>query len=247
MNAKGNLTLWNSFSRPPKSALKTITGGRLKGMSDINPQWRYLALTEQFGPCGIGWKYTIDELWIEDGANGEKCAFARILLFVLIDGVWSDPIPGIGGSKAVEQEQKRLHSNDEAYKMAVTDALSTACKMLGVAADVYMGLWDGSKYVERPSKSEDGNARVKTPQVEDSEANPFVEGEIPDYPNVTLPAAGTHGINDIRGLIGHAQVLMWDEERFLEWVRQRTGKTPDKLTAAQAKALEEAIKKERSQ
>ena len=32
--------------------------------------------------------------------------------------------------------------------MAVTDAFSTALKMLGVAADIYAGRWDGSKYKE---------------------------------------------------------------------------------------------------
>ena len=30
--------------------------------------------------------------------------------------------------------------------MAVTDAIGTAMKMIGVAADIYFGKWDGSKY-----------------------------------------------------------------------------------------------------
>ena len=30
--------------------------------------------------------------------------------------------------------------------MAITHALSTAMKMLGMAADIYAGMWDGSKY-----------------------------------------------------------------------------------------------------
>jgi hypothetical protein len=59
---------------------------------------------------------------------------------------WSLPIHGIGGSKLISSESKGLHNNDEAYKMAVTDALGTALKMLGMAADVYMGRLDGSKY-----------------------------------------------------------------------------------------------------
>ena len=55
---------------------------------------------------------------------------------------------GIGGSKLVAIEKGSPVSNDEGYKMAVTDAFSTALKMLGVAADIYAGLWDGSKYKE---------------------------------------------------------------------------------------------------
>ena len=149
-----NLELWNKVNQPPASALKQIKGGRLKGKTDISPQWRYKALTEAFGPCGIGWKYTIEKLWLEPGNGSEVFAFATISLFVLnlCEGQWAEPIPGIGGSKLVVQESGGPHNNDEAYKMAVTDALSTACKMLGVGADVYMGRWDGSKYLDKPAE-----------------------------------------------------------------------------------------------
>ena len=54
-----NLSIYNALKQPPKEALRAIQGGRLAGKTDINPQWRYKALTEQFGPCGIGWKYEI--------------------------------------------------------------------------------------------------------------------------------------------------------------------------------------------
>ena len=50
-----NLGIYESVRKVPVSALKTISSGRLKGMSDINPMWRIKKLTEQFGPCGIGW------------------------------------------------------------------------------------------------------------------------------------------------------------------------------------------------
>lgn len=115
-------------------------------MTDINPQWRYKAMTEQFGLCGIGWKFEISKLWTEDGANGEKLSFAQVAVFVKDGDKWSEPIVGIGGSRLVTSEKGKLVSNDEGYKMAVTDAFSTALKMLGVAADIYAGLWDGSKY-----------------------------------------------------------------------------------------------------
>lgn len=143
-----NLKLWNAVKQPPAATLKTIGGGRLKGMTDIKPQWRYLAITEQFGPCGIGWKYTVEKLWVEGGGSGQIVAFANILLYIKQDGAWSEGIPGNGGSMFVAEESKGLHTSDEAYKMAITDALSTAMKLLGFAADVYMGGWDGSKFRE---------------------------------------------------------------------------------------------------
>jgi len=146
-----NMKLWNAVNRPPSSALKPIGAGRLKGKSDINPQWRYQAMTEQFGPCGTGWKFTIDRLWLEDAFDGQKFAFASVSLFYKDynpDPAWSEAIPGIGGSMLIEQESKGPHANDEAYKMAVTDALGTAMKMIGVAADIYAGKWDGTKYAK---------------------------------------------------------------------------------------------------
>ena len=62
-----NLTIYNLVRQPPKEALKEIKGGRLSGKTDINPMWRLKALTEQFGMCGIGWKYAITKQWLEVG------------------------------------------------------------------------------------------------------------------------------------------------------------------------------------
>ena len=138
--------IYESLSKPPKSALRTIEAGKLKGKTDINPQWRYRAMTEKFGLVGIGWKYEVQKLWTEQGAGAEKLAFAQVAVYVKDGDKWSEPIVGIGGSKLVQTEKGTPVSNDEGYKMAVTDAFSTSLKMLGVAADIYAGLWDGSKY-----------------------------------------------------------------------------------------------------
>jgi len=140
---------YNVLRQPPPEALKQIQGGRISGKTDVNPQWRYRAVTEQFGPCGVGWKYNIEKLWLEPADGGQVCAFSLINVWVKIDGEWSEPIPGIGGSMLTEQETKGLHVSDECFKMATTDALSVALKMLGVAADIYAGAWDGSKYKDQ--------------------------------------------------------------------------------------------------
>lgn len=144
-----NKRFWDLLKRPPPSALKAITGGRLRGKTDINPQWRLEAMTELFGPVGFGWTYRIVKQWLETGHGGEVAAFTEVELRVCVNGVWSEPVPGVGGSMFIVQEKNGMYTSDEAYKMALTDALSVAMKQLGVAADVYAGLWDGSKYVER--------------------------------------------------------------------------------------------------
>ena len=133
----GTLDIYDRCREVPESAAKEITGGRLSGKTSINPMWRIKKLTEVFGACGIGWKYTIDKQWTELSGSGEIAAFCNISLYIKVDGTWSDAIPGTGGSGFVVKEQKGAYMSDECYKMALTDALSVACKSLGVGADVY--------------------------------------------------------------------------------------------------------------
>lgn len=132
-----NLDLYERGREVPEEAQKPITAGRLKGMTDINPMWRIKKLTELFGPCGIGWAYEIKNQWMEPGANNEVSAFVNIELYIRQDGEWSRGIPGNGGSKYVSSETKGLYTDDECYKKALTDALSVACKAIGIGADVY--------------------------------------------------------------------------------------------------------------
>lgn len=156
-----NMKIWDALARLPESAMKTITAGRLRGKSDVNPQARYKAMTETFGPCGIGWKFTIDRIWTEPGSENQVFCFALVSVYVKVDGQWSDPVPGVGGNYLIEQETKGLHSNDEGPKMAVTDAIGTALKMIGVAAEVYLGNFSGSKYLTDPPASPPDNKRGK--------------------------------------------------------------------------------------
>ena len=138
-----NLEIYNKLKEVPKEAQKPITGGRLNGMTDIKPMWRIEKLTEVFGICGIGWKTKIKNKEILEGANGEKIAIVDIDLYVKIDGEWSEAIEGTGGSSFVTNETKGLYTSDECFKMAYTDAISVACKSLGMGADIY---WGDSKY-----------------------------------------------------------------------------------------------------
>jgi hypothetical protein len=147
------MKIWQAVERPPAEALRTIKGGRLNGKTDISPQWRMKIMTEVFGPCGMGWKYTIDKLWTEPGSENQIMAFALVSVYYKQDSEWSGPVPGIGGSMMIAAEKGGLHSSDEAYKMAVTDALSVAFKAVGVAAAIYSGLWDGAKYTDLPDPS----------------------------------------------------------------------------------------------
>ena len=150
-NDAGNMVIYSQLATTPKEAQKTIGAGRLKGFTDINPMWRIQRLTEVFGACGFGWWYEIIDQRIEEGANGEKAAFITINLYVKNGNEVSNAIQGIGGSSFVAKESKGLYTNDECYKMALTDAIGTACKSLGMSADIYFSK-SRTKYDVQPEE-----------------------------------------------------------------------------------------------
>lgn len=160
-----NLDIYNKVRAVPKEAQKTITAGRIKGMTDINPMWRIQTLTELFGMAGIGWKYVITDKRIIEGANGTQCAFVDIDLFVKVNGEWSEAIQGTGGSSYISLENggKSYYTSDECFKMALTDALSVACKALGIGADVYWA-GGGTKYDTTPKEDTQPFAKAQPKQ-----------------------------------------------------------------------------------
>lgn len=157
-----NMELFRQFKTTADEAKKTIEAGRLKGFTDINPMWRFKRLTEVFGPVGIGWKFVITDKQIVPGADGVVSAFVDILLFYKHNDEWSDGIPGTGGSSFVAKEKNGLYTSDECFKMALSDAIGTACKALGMSADIYFSK-DRSKYTTAQDALE-----IKMETVEDA-------------------------------------------------------------------------------
>ena len=148
-----NLKVWNKYEEVPECALKPFDNGKFKG-TDINTIWRIKCLTEEFGMCGVGWYFKPVKLWTETLDNGEVFAFAEIELFIKVNGEWSMPISGNGGNKLLRVlKSGEYSSSDEAYKMAITDALGVACRNLGFGAKVYWAN-DKTKYTEEEPKEQ---------------------------------------------------------------------------------------------
>ena len=180
-----NMRIYDAVRAVPDQAKKKITGGRLAGMTDINSMWRIKVLTEQFGPCGEGW-YTSDVKYWQDRLdnNGSVALFCSIILHVKIDGAWSQPIYGIGGNTLVAAEKSGLRIDDEAYKKAYTDAISVACKALGIGADVYFEK-DVTKYSEYEGESEQQDQ--KKAQQQAKQQQPAKQQQTEQQPNKTQP------------------------------------------------------------
>lgn len=134
-----NLKYYNAGREVPQEAQKPFNNGKFSG-TDINPMWRIKKLTEIFGPAGLGWYYEVVSERAEEHGD-VTIAIVDLKLYVKYDGEWSKPIYGTGGNVLL----RKGSTSDEGYKMALTDALSVACKALGIGADVYFAK-DKTKY-----------------------------------------------------------------------------------------------------
>ena len=141
----------------PQEAQKQFNNGRFSG-TDINPMWRIKKLTELFGPAGIGWYYKVLSERAET-VGDTVMAIVDLELYIRVEGEWSMPIFGTGGNVLLAKGR----ASDEGYKMALTDALSVACKALGIGADMYYSK-DKTKYTEQQVQQEGRPPHPSAPQ-----------------------------------------------------------------------------------
>jgi len=135
--------LWDRLGKTDPSQTKQFKrAGGFSGTA-IKPMWSYRRMTEEYGPCGVGWG--VGEPTFKIIEAGDE------ILVYCIASVWhgsrENIVFGVGGDKAVAKFSSGLKTDDEALKKAFTDGVTNALKMIGVGADVHMGLFEDSKYV----------------------------------------------------------------------------------------------------
>ena len=145
---KQNLETYEKLRNVPKEAQKQFSNGKFSG-TDINPMWRIKKMTEVFGMCGIGWYVEVVNREMIKADNGEQSAFISVKLYIKDEksGEWSKPIYGEGGNSYEKVTRNGISVSDEAFKMAYTDAISNAAKMLGLGADIWFEN-DKTKYTK---------------------------------------------------------------------------------------------------
>jgi hypothetical protein len=136
--------LWDRLGRTDPAHTKAFTrGGGFKGTA-IKPMWSYRRMTEEFGPIGQGWGIYEPSFQVVPGTDGETLVYCTV-------SIWYEKPEqrswGVGGDKVIAKFSSGTKSDDEAFKKAFTDAITNALKMIGVGADVHMGMFDDSKYV----------------------------------------------------------------------------------------------------
>ena len=162
-----NLSVWSALETTDPTFTKSFDRGSFSGTA-INPTYIVKRLTEQFGPCGKGWKFVLDDDEVIygkviSGDVRESLHVVRGHLEYKVDGEWVETGPQYGQTKLLyETFSGKIIFDEEAPKKSITDCLSKCAALLGASADIYLGLWDANKYVNSPDE------KGKKPAVEKS-------------------------------------------------------------------------------
>jgi hypothetical protein len=100
-------------------------------------------MTETFGPVGLGWKYNVKYTY------QDNLVFAEVSIHYCVHDNWFEYGPVCSVQNLFK---KNGNLDDEAPKKAMTDAMTKAFSHLGMSADVFLGKFDDSKYVQEVKK-----------------------------------------------------------------------------------------------
>lgn len=183
-----NLALWNQLETTPPEYTREFNRGGFKGTA-TNPCYLTKKLTEVFGPVGIGWRFVFEEEkympghTLPSGVNGDKAAIHVVrghLEYKPLYGngqvdhaaEWLATGPQFGQTTFVGENKNGPFTDEEAPKKSITDCLSKCAVMLGLSADIHLGLWDSNKYLNDPSNEGGSTASKAAPRDNRKAAEP---------------------------------------------------------------------------
>ena len=144
MAKKENMKLWKSVETTDPNFTKKVN--QRGGFTAIGAQYQLRTATETFGPFGTGWgvKNERIEKWEDVGL-----AVYTATLWYVSDDSNEHELP----SEFPIHSSIKYHSNgrvdDDFMKKVATDALTKGLSKLGFNADVFMGMFDDNKYVNK--------------------------------------------------------------------------------------------------
>jgi len=144
--------LWDRVCKTDPAAVKPITGKQYQGNSP-KPYYIVRRLTEEFGPCGLGWGFNVVNERFERFSDTDTLHVALVEFWYLRDGIEEGRFQQMGQTKASYMSgQGKFILDEDAPKKSVTDALVKCASYLGFAGDIFSGRWDDSKYVAELKK-----------------------------------------------------------------------------------------------
>lgn len=145
-NMTQKMTIWESLEKTdPKYTKPFKRPGGFSGTS-INPTYAIKRMTEIFGVCGVAWGVYKPEFQLVELKTGEIMVYCTLSVWITTEN-GSSTLYGVGGDRVASIGKNGMSGDDEAFKKAYTDAVINALKFIGNAADLHLGMYDDSKYV----------------------------------------------------------------------------------------------------
>lgn len=168
--APDNLALWSALEPTNPKYTKPFKGaGGFTGTA-INGTYILKRLTETFGPCGQGWKLVLEDERIQEGhtlRSGDRAQLhivrAHLDYRFHPDDPWFSTSPQFGQTMLVGENKNGTFTDEEAPKKSITDCVSKCAVLLGLAADVHLGMFDDNKYVNQRTQEVIAEARAAEP------------------------------------------------------------------------------------
>lgn len=193
-----NLDLWKSVEETAPGYTKT---GQLDGrnVTSINGTYMVKRATEAFGPIGKGWGYEIVEETFQPGApifhEGQRVGedimhTLKVMVWYMRDGERCE-VTHYGHTPYIRGTYHGAKTDFDAPKKSLTDAIKKCLSMIGFSADVFLGLYDDTNYVEAAKVKEsvrnadDAEEEMTKARTEFSE---WLKRETDTYAKVPSPA-----------------------------------------------------------
>lgn len=138
--------IWDALYKTDPAHTKGFSrSGGFKGTA-IKPMYAVKKMTERFGAVGTGWGWDHLETRVE---SGMVFCLASVWYIgehggrMLVGAQW-------GGTEIMASKGagNGTRADDECFKKSLTDAILKGLSYLGVGADIHMGQFDDTKYVE---------------------------------------------------------------------------------------------------
>lgn len=151
------MEIWDAVSKTDPSHTKKVN--QRGGFTAIDASYQVMNATTQFGPVGTGWGYTAGDPIFTSGTV--------IVPVTMWHGDRANVFGPEYGCETMASKDKNGNEriDTDAPKKATTDALTKLLSRLGFNADVFLGKFDDSKYVqERAAEVRKESQPKPTPQ-----------------------------------------------------------------------------------
>ena len=159
---KDNLELWNKVQETDPNYTKKVSFGG--NFTSINATYQIKNATEAFGMYGDTWGIESIEYDYIDVDLSQKMVLARAVFKYPVDGEKKTfPISSTIFIQEYSKKWKSLQVDDEWAKKIETDITTKALSKLGFNADIFMGMYDDNKYLNRVTEK---YKEVEQPSIE---------------------------------------------------------------------------------